>query len=74
MKSANKVVVIGGGATGLEVAAEVAVAKPEKEVTLIHGSEWLLNNTLTPKSQTKLKNMLEKDLQIKLVLGMGILY
>lgn len=36
VKTAKKVVFIGGGPTGVEMAAEVKAAYPDKEVTLLH--------------------------------------
>lgn len=34
---------IGGGVTGVELAAEVATTYPDKEVTLVHGGSEVLS-------------------------------
>jgi len=44
LSAANSVLVIGGGAVGLEVAGEVATDFPEKQVTLVHSSQAVLEN------------------------------
>ena len=44
IKSAQKIVVVGGGAAGVEVAGDVKSKYPEKDVTLVHSREHLLNS------------------------------
>ena len=51
---------IGGGATGTELAVEIAVQFPEKEVTLIHSGQNLISNDFTDKFQNKLKAILDR--------------
>lgn len=43
IKQAQRVIVIGGGAAGMEVASDAKSKYPEKEVTLIHSRDRLLN-------------------------------
>ena len=69
VKVAKRVAVVGGGPTGVELAAELRVEYPDMEVTLVHGSEHLLTPDLTAKGQARLQDMLTKDFKIRLVLG-----
>lgn len=48
------VVVVGGGAVGIEMAAELKVLQPETEVTLVHSREHLLSAEPLPE-ETKVK-------------------
>lgn len=43
LRQSNHVVVVGGGATGVETAAEIKSAFPQKEVRLVHSKPKLLN-------------------------------
>ncbi|WWC58396.1 uncharacterized protein I303_100936 [Kwoniella dejecticola CBS 10117] len=45
IKQANKIVVIGGGAVGLEIAGEIRAAYPDKTITVVHSSEHVLHPT-----------------------------
>ncbi|CAG8552188.1 5197_t:CDS:1 [Funneliformis mosseae] len=69
LKKAQRVLIVGGGPVGIELAGEIAsVYGKEKEITLIHGKEELL----TPKFPKKLKDSLAtqlKDLNVNLILG-----
>ena len=51
---------IGGGATGTELAVEIAVQFPEKKVTLIHRGQNFVNNQLSRKFQKKVKDILDR--------------
>ncbi|KAF7303242.1 UBIQUITIN-CONJUGAT-2 domain-containing protein [Mycena kentingensis (nom. inval.)] len=42
---ANKIVLVGGGAVGVEFAGEIKDIWPKKEVTIVHGDTALLNST-----------------------------
>ncbi|CAK9183946.1 unnamed protein product [Ilex paraguariensis] len=42
IKSANSILIVGGGPTGVELAGEIAVDFPEKRVTLVHRGSRLL--------------------------------
>lgn len=52
LSSANAILVIGGGTVGVEFAGEIASAFPNKEITLAHASDTLLDHS-TPKAQRK---------------------
>lgn len=53
---ASKVIVVGGGATGVETAGEIKSAFPAQTVVLVHSKEHLLNtqHSVTPKMAAKL--------------------
>jgi len=36
IRQANQIMIIGGGPTGVELAAEVVIAYPKKKVTIVH--------------------------------------
>ncbi|GAD96760.1 mercuric reductase, putative [Paecilomyces variotii No. 5] len=59
LKAAKDVVVIGGGAAGVEIAGDAKAAYPEKNVTLVHSRSALLN-TFGPKLQKLAASELEK--------------
>ncbi|KAI3458793.1 hypothetical protein Pfo_015456 [Paulownia fortunei] len=42
IKSANSILIVGGGPTGVELAAEIVVDSPDKKVTLVHRGSRLL--------------------------------
>ncbi|OJA19575.1 NADH dehydrogenase FAD-containing subunit [Rhizopogon vesiculosus] len=42
---AKHVVIVGGGAVGIELAGEVKDIYPTKKITIVHGGDELLNNT-----------------------------
>ena len=69
MKASKRIAVIGGGAVGVEVAAEICTDYKDKEVLLFHSSEELLQPGLAAKTQTKLKAIVGDKLKCKLILG-----
>ncbi|KAJ7293142.1 FAD/NAD(P)-binding domain-containing protein [Mycena rebaudengoi] len=67
-KKAQKIVLAGGGAVGLEFAGEIKDAWPEKEVTIVHGDNELLN----PTYKASFRKALEKGLRargVKIILN-----
>ena len=58
LKTAKKVMVIGGGVVGVELAGEIAYAMPNTQVSLAHNSDVLLNG-FKPKAQQKSLQQLE---------------
>lgn len=58
IKVAKHVVLVGGGPSGVETAAEIVCAFAGKQVTLVHGGERLLP-ALPPKAGAKAKAWLE---------------
>ncbi|KAL3530222.1 hypothetical protein ACH5RR_009544 [Cinchona calisaya] len=62
----HSIVVVGGGPTGVELAAEIAVDFPEKKVTLVHEGPRLLE-FIEPKAANKTLDWLKKkNVQVKL--------
>ena len=65
LASANSVLVIGGGHVGVEFAGEIASAFPDKEITLAHASNTLLDHS-KPKAQRKaLEQLTAKGVIVK---------
>ena len=69
--SSNKIVVVGGGPTGIEFAGEVISEHPTKEVTLIHRNNSLLDERFPAKLGKSLANLLAKK-GVKLLLGQSL--
>lgn len=68
MKEAKNVVVVGGGPTGVETAAEVGSAFPDANITLIHDSNIILSKRVSEACRKKTEEAL-KNMNIKLILG-----
>lgn len=66
LASAKSVLVMGGGAVGVEFAGEIASAFPDKDITLAHSSDTLLDN-MKPKAQRKaLQQLAARGVSVKL--------
>lgn len=70
IKVAKHVVLVGGGPSGVETAAEIVCAFAGKQVTLVHGGERLLP-ALPPKAGAKAKAWLEAH-RVKVLLGQRV--
>ncbi|CAI5711627.1 unnamed protein product [Peronospora effusa] len=69
LEQAEKIVIIGGGAVGCEVAAEIKCKYPNKFVTIVDANEKLVSgNNLCDKFYAKLNESLEK-LGVQVILG-----
>ncbi|XP_033637576.1 apoptosis-inducing factor 2-like [Asterias rubens] len=69
VKSASEIVVIGGGAVGLEMAGEIATDFPHKSVTVVHSRDYLVEGVeLRPKFREGVRKQLAAK-GVKLVLG-----
>ena len=65
LAAANSILVIGGGAVGVEFAGEIASAFPDKEITLSHSGGILLDG-MRPKAQQKaLEPLIAKGVTVK---------
>ncbi|KAM3913214.1 ferroptosis suppressor protein 1 [Leptodactylus fuscus] len=71
VQKAKRVVVVGGGSAGVEMAAEVKTDYPEKEVTLIHSKVALADVELQPCVRQTVKEILLKK-GVRLVLGQRV--
>ncbi|CAI9566110.1 unnamed protein product [Staurois parvus] len=71
VQKAKHVVVVGGGAAGVEMAAEVKTDYPEKEVTLIHSKVALADAELEPCVRRAVKEILLNK-GVRLVLGQKV--
>ncbi|KAJ5687902.1 hypothetical protein N7536_010521 [Penicillium majusculum] len=68
-KAVEGVVVIGGGAVGIEIAAEIKMLQPQTKVTLVHSRQQLLSSEDLPDEfKAKALEML-KECKVEVVLG-----
>lgn len=66
LAAAQSVLVVGGGAVGVEFAGEIASAFPDKNIILSHSGDALLDN-MKPKAQSKvLEQLIAKGVTVKL--------
>ncbi|CAG05093.1 unnamed protein product, partial [Tetraodon nigroviridis] len=67
VQAADSVLVIGGGSTGVEMAAEIRTEYPEKKVVLVHSKMQLADPGLLPIVRYQAKEvLLEKGVQVLL--------
>ncbi|KAK7404869.1 hypothetical protein VNO78_05890 [Psophocarpus tetragonolobus] len=66
IKSASSVLIVGGGPTGVELAAEIAVDFPDKKVTIVHKGTRLLEYIGTKASSKTFKWLKSKNVDVKL--------
>ncbi|XP_029465144.1 apoptosis-inducing factor 2 [Rhinatrema bivittatum] len=71
IQKAKRIVVVGGGSAGVEMAAEVKTDYPDKEVTLIHSKVALADTELQPCVRCAVKEILLKK-GVQLVLGQRV--
>ncbi|XP_019151144.1 PREDICTED: apoptosis-inducing factor 2-like [Ipomoea nil] len=70
IRAANSVLIIGGGATGVELAAEITVDFPDKKVTLVHEGTRLVD-FLREKASAKILNWLISK-KVEVILGQSV--
>ncbi|XP_030451010.1 uncharacterized protein LOC115673088 [Syzygium oleosum] len=70
IRSANSILIVGGGPTGVELAGEIAVDFPEKKVTLVHRGSRLLE-FISPKASKKTLNWLVSK-KVEVILGQSV--
>nr|XP_006821455.1 PREDICTED: apoptosis-inducing factor 2-like [Saccoglossus kowalevskii] len=68
IRGAKSIVIIGGGAVGVELAGEIATDYKDKQVTIIHPHHFLVSGTMSERFQKEVKEQL-KILNVKLILG-----
>lgn len=66
IKSASSILIVGGGPTGVELAAEIAVDFPDKKVTIVHKGVRLLEYIGQKASSKTLKWLKSKKVDVKL--------
>ncbi|KAJ5767066.1 uncharacterized protein N7511_004682 [Penicillium nucicola] len=67
--AAQGVVVVGGGAVGIEIAAELKMLRPQSTVTLIHSRQALLSSEPLPEEFSAKALELLKESNVELILG-----
>ncbi|XP_030488722.2 uncharacterized protein LOC115705520 [Cannabis sativa] len=66
IKSADSILIVGGGPTGVELAGEIAVDFPEKKVTLVHRGSRLLEFVSSKASKKALDWLISKRVEVLL--------
>ncbi|KAK7263451.1 hypothetical protein RJT34_31041 [Clitoria ternatea] len=66
IKSAQSILIVGGGPTGVELAGEIAVDFPDKKITLVHKGSRLLEFIGAKASDKTLKWLTSKNVVVKL--------
>ncbi|XP_066410793.1 ferroptosis suppressor protein 1 [Molothrus aeneus] len=67
VEKSQRILVVGGGAAGVEMAAEIKTEYPDKEVTLIHSKTALADVELLPSVRQEVKEiLLRKGVQLLL--------
>ncbi|KIP01404.1 hypothetical protein PHLGIDRAFT_80620 [Phlebiopsis gigantea 11061_1 CR5-6] len=57
---AKNVVIVGGGAVGIELSGEILDAYPRTKVTIVHGGEHLLNDTYPDRFRKNIEDRVRK--------------
>ncbi|XP_018517665.1 ferroptosis suppressor protein 1 [Lates calcarifer] len=71
VQAADSVLVVGGGSTGVEMAAEIKTEYPDKKVVLVHSRVGLADTELLPSVRQQVKEvLLEKG--VELLLGQKV--
>ncbi|RPB08768.1 FAD/NAD(P)-binding domain-containing protein [Morchella conica CCBAS932] len=73
LENASSVVVIGGGAVGIEVASELKILFPSKTITLVHSREQLLSSEPLPDEFKQKALSLLQDSGVEVVLNARVL-
>ncbi|MGW0821974.1 NAD(P)/FAD-dependent oxidoreductase [Streptomyces sp. NPDC002845] len=65
--SADRILVVGGGPSGIELSAEIRLARPDARVTLAHAGPALLHSTGSARAGRKARHWLEShDVEVRL--------
>lgn len=70
IKSADSILIVGGGPTGVELAGEIAVDFPDKKVTLVHRGSRLLEFIGERAGKKALDWLISKDVEV--ILGQSV--
>ena len=63
-------VIVGGGAVGVELAGEIANKYPEKHITIVHSGNALVTSNFGEKFSSTVKRRLNQSFEINTILGM----
>ncbi|KAJ2000171.1 hypothetical protein GGI04_004256, partial [Coemansia thaxteri] len=69
VKTADAILIIGGGPTGVGLAAEIATVYPKKATILVHAGERLLSSESASKSVSRKAYKKLKSMGVKVILG-----
>ncbi|KAJ2745281.1 hypothetical protein GGI20_002304 [Coemansia sp. BCRC 34301] len=69
VRIADSILIIGGGPTGVGLAAEIATVYPKKTVVLVHAGERLLSSESASKSVSRKAYKKLKSMGVKVILG-----
>lgn len=74
IKEATRILILGGGPVGVELTGEILDVLPEKDITLVHAGESLLDNASPALSASFQKSVLEKlqSKGVNLLLGQRV--
>ncbi|KAJ5188232.1 FAD-dependent pyridine nucleotide-disulfide oxidoreductase [Penicillium cf. griseofulvum] len=67
------VVIVGGGAVGVEMAAELKILNPEQKVTLIHSRKRLLSSEPLPDEFAERVDSILRDTGVEVILGQRVI-
>ncbi|KAA8539086.1 hypothetical protein F0562_025778 [Nyssa sinensis] len=70
IKSANSILIVGGGPTGVELAGEISVDFPDKKVTLVHRGSRLLEFIGSKAARMALDWLASKNVEV--ILGQSV--
>lgn len=68
IKSANNILIVGGGPVGMEIAGEISTDCPEKKVTLVHAGDALMPGPTSDKFKAKCLSSLQQR-KVEVILG-----
>ncbi|CUA73635.1 Apoptosis-inducing factor homolog B [Dictyostelium discoideum] [Rhizoctonia solani] len=68
LQAARSILIVGGGAVGVEYAGELRHFLPDKKVTIVHGAPMIINATYPPKFRKSVYSGLTK-LGVDVILG-----
>jgi len=71
IEAAQRILVVGGGATGVEQACEISSAFPDKKVTIIHRSDTLVRTGFSQGFYDKVNSILD-GMNIRKITGEGV--
>ncbi|CAI7588787.1 unnamed protein product [Penicillium viridicatum] len=67
------IVIIGGGAVGVEMAAELKILYPEQKVTLVHSQKRLLSSEPLPDDFAERVDSILRDTGVEVILGQRVI-